>query len=157
MEDVSITTPLKNKKKVKEYILLVCVVTRVCDFAVISFMDLIVYVILVNNTANVKTTQNSNTKQLRRVWLSCQSAFSAQIGGFKINSNSGKRKKVPDTMYHWQLHKRLLMAHQNNFFVKILPALSEAIYSHEHLTQQINQGTGRKTPDFCILLRCCSL
>lgn len=37
-------------------------------------------------------------------------------------------------MYHWQLHKRLLMAHQNNFFVKILPALSEAIYSHEHLT-----------------------
>lgn len=56
MEDVSITTPLKNKKKVKEYILLVCVVTRVCDFAVISFMDLIVYVTLVNNTANVKTT-----------------------------------------------------------------------------------------------------
>lgn len=149
---------LKNKKKVKENILLVCVVTRVCFSAVISFMDLIVYVTLVNNTANVKTTQNSNTKKLRKVWLSCQSASSAQIGGFKINSNSGKRKKkVPDTMYHWQLHKRLLMVHQNKFSVKILPALSEVIQSYEHLTQQINQGTGRKTPDFCILLHCCSL
>lgn len=37
-------------------------------------------------------------------------------------------------MYHWQLHKRLLMAHQSKFPVKILPALSEVIYSHEHLT-----------------------
>lgn len=148
---------LKNKKKVKENILLACVVTRVCFAAVISFVDLIVYVTLVNNTANVKTTQNSNTKKLRKVWLSCQSANSAQIGGFKINSNSGKRKKVPDTMYHWQLHKRLLMAHQNKFSVRILPALSEGIYSHGHLTQQIHQGTGRKTPDFCILLHCCSL
>lgn len=55
MEAFSIIMSLKNKKKVKENILLVCVVTRVCFSAVISFMDFIVYVTLVN-TANVKTT-----------------------------------------------------------------------------------------------------
>lgn len=39
---VSTTVSLENKKKVKENILLICVVTRVCFSAVISFMDLIV-------------------------------------------------------------------------------------------------------------------
>lgn len=53
-------------------------------------------------------------------------------------------------MYPWQLHKRLLVAHQSKFPVKILCALSEVIYSHEHLTQKIKEGTVRKIPDFFI-------